>query len=751
MARVSAELVLAQLSKVLGSPLFANADQSRAMLRFVVEEAVHERIERLKEYTVGAEAMGRGPSFDPRSDTIVRAEASRLRNRLERYYAGDGQADPVLITLPKGSYVPHFALRPPADDSEAAAVAVPAPVLVPVPVPVPAGAKPARPAKWSSSPGLVLGLGLGLVAALAVAVWTGTTLSVRGGATSESPVVQFSVPPPTGAVFEAPIGRQQIAVSPDGTRLAFVGADADGSRVWIRDLSGLDAKPAAGTDGARTVFWSPDSLSVYFSVKKLLKQTDLGTGTSRSVARLPVSAMYAAWRSADELILYVGPRSFYALQAKTGGLRELPGSDMRWLQFLPGDSHFVHVRFNGQTGKYQALVTDDTTQKSVTLLECDSRVQYAPPAGQGKVGHLLFIRGGSLLAQPFDASRLQLVGEPVALAQGITYFSPSASANFSVSNTGVLAYQRGYPLSELHWLDRAGNVVGTVGKPAPFNGTVRLSPDGRRVLAGVWSAETGGVDVWLFNADGGSRRVTFPPSVHPRSVWAPDGTRIAFASTRTGPPQLAIHELAQQDSEAAIMNKAAQQQVAATQIQLPTDWAPDAHHIAYDISLGEEEREVWLADVQTGQVLALLQGPSSQWGASFSPGGTQIAFVSEESGRPEVYVQDYQATPSPRVVGEKRQVSSAGAWSVRWRPDGRELFFVGIDNWLNAVDVADGSVVGKAYPLFRIAGTSLYGTMVDFQFDVTRDGRRFVMGTTGSTPPPPITVVTNWQKKFRVP
>lgn len=138
----------------------------------------------------------------------------------------------------------------------------------------------------------------------------------------------------------------------------------------------------------------------------------------------------------------------------------------------------------------------------------------------------------------------------------------------------------------------------------------------------------------------------------------------------------------------------------------------------------------------------------AQWGAVFSPDGGRLAFVSVESGRPEVYVQAFDSMPSPRLTGERRQVSRDGAWVVRWRADGRELFYIGTDNWLHAVPVEARLEFGEPKPLFRIAGTPQYGTTSDFQFDVSANGQRFIMTTTGSVAPHIFTVIENWQDKF---
>ena len=515
---ISADAIVEQLAKVLSSALFATADQSRALLKFIVQEYVENRTERLKEYTVGAEALGRGASFDPRTDTVVRAEASRLRSRLERYYAGEGKADPIEISLPKGSYIPRFEQRENCVPDSAEVASVPAPAAISIPQPI------ARRSGWGAS-----WVAAGAFVALAAGVWALSRFPAHDDGNIGSRVLQFAVAPPTGSIFEAPIGRQSLAVSPDGTRLAFVLTDNAGSRVWVRDLASLELTPVAGTEGARTVFWALDSQSLFYSVRRQFRQANLKTGSSRSLGRLPFSAMYGSWRSKDELILYLGPRWFYELQTQSGGLRALPDTSMRWAEFLPGREDFVHVVFDPKLARYRAQVTEYATGRSVPLMETDSRVQYAPPAKPGAPGHLLFIRGGSLLAQPFDAHQRRLMGEAVPLVQNVTFFGPSASGNFSVSANGVLAYEAGFPMSELRWYDRSGQAIGTVGRPMPFNGTVRLSPDGSRLVAGVCSPENGGIDVWAFNEDGSeSQRLTFPPAVHPRSVWALPGTAPGF-------------------------------------------------------------------------------------------------------------------------------------------------------------------------------------------------------------------------------
>jgi Tol biopolymer transport system component len=557
-------------------------------------------------------------------------------------------------------------------------------------------------------------------------------------------VIQFDIAQPPGTMFTPTVTRQAFAISPDGKRLAFGATAATGTSIWIRDLASTEMRVVPGSEGVWSMFWGPDGHSIFFTVKTTLKQVNLDTGSGRTVSELSDMPHVAVWRSNGDLLLDLGGGDTLELRLADGSLRKGPVfEDMRWPQFLPGRERLIYSVYDAAAQQSHAATADYATHQAVSLMQTDSRVQYAPPLRSGEPGYLLFIRAGSLVAQPFDAENLRVTGEPLPIAQNVMYYGPTLSASFSVSDNGVLVYQANFPNSELKWYDRGGNEVGKVGPPSPHWGNVRLSRDGNRVAAAVWSTESGATSIWTFEVNGReSRRVTFPPDVNRRPTWAPDGTHLAVGrSPRVGGPKLAVVDLNG--------NGKPQEFASEAHTTLPVDWSWDGRFIALDDGVGEEQRTAWIADAASHRVMPLLKKDFAQWGIAFAPDGKRIAFVSMESGRPEVYLQAFESSGAPQVVGARRQVSKDGAWLVRWRADSRELFFLGLDNTLHAVPIQGPLEFGEPKPLFRVAGVPQFGTTRDFQFDVSPDGQRFIMPTTGSVPPPPFTVIENWQHKFR--
>jgi eukaryotic-like serine/threonine-protein kinase len=588
--------------------------------------------------------------------------------------------------------------------------------------------------------GIVTVLGTALLLGAAALLWFRRPVN-------EAPrqVVQFEIASPPGTIYTPLISRQAFAISPDGKRLAFTATGEHGTHIWIRELASSEPRLVPGTEDAWSIFWSPDSRSIFFGVRTTVKQVNLDTGSGRNVAEVSGIPQIGTWRSNGDLLIYLGPGDTQEVHLEDGSVRKGPSfGGIRWPQILPGD-RMVYTGFDKALQHNRAFAADYDGRTQVPLMQTSSRVQYAPPLHSGDAGDLVFVSGTSLLSQPFDADRMQLAGKPFPIASNVIYFGANLAAAVSVSQNGVLVYQGDFPNSQLTWYDRTGKPAGNIGRPAQLWGNVRISRDGKRVAASVWNAENGSPGIWTFDASGKeSRRVTFPPEIHVRPVWSPDGTEIACGRSQTGAPRLATLDLSG-TGEPQEFEAPPKEHINAT----PTDWYSDGRFIVLDDGVGNEHRVVWIGDVSSRKVTPLLRNEFPQWGAAFSPDGKRIAFVSLESGRAEVYVQAFDSGPSPRVAGERRQVSSEGGWLVRWRGDGRELFYLGLDNVLHAVPVNGPFEFGKAKSLFRIPGAPQYGTTRDFQFDVSPDGQRFLIPTTGSISPPPFSVIENWQDKFR--
>ena len=263
------------------------------------------------------------------------------------------------------------------------------------------------------------------------------------------------------------------------------------------------------------------------------------------------------------------------------------------------------------------------------------------------------------------------------------------------------------------------------------------------MAAAVWSPETGGSGVWIFDANGReSRRLTFPPEVHRRPVWSPDGTRLAFGRSKTigEGPQLATLDLARNGTAEQFANGLPEEQARPIENlnALPTDWSRDGRFIAIDDGVGAEVQDVWIADVAGRKVVPLLQNKFQQWGAAFSPDGKRIGVCFRRIGPAGGLRPGIRFHAVATRTGERRQVSETEPGSCAGVAMGASYSTSVWTISCYAVSVKGPLEFGEAKPLFRIAGPPQYGTTRDFQFDVSSDGQRFVMPTTGSVPPPPV-------------
>jgi Tol biopolymer transport system component len=583
--------------------------------------------------------------------------------------------------------------------------------------------------RWTIG-GLVL-----LVAASTFAMRARLT-APNGGSQVAAPV-RFTIAAPPGWFLQGAGNRQSFALSPDGAKLAFTAMDTTGEfRVFLRDLREMEAVTVPDSAAANTVFWHPDDGSLFFTSRGVLRRFPVGSSTTLTIGDSIPGLLSAIWPSPDRIIL--SNRLLNASIPASGGTTALQKATYAWPHILPGGRNVLHVAFDGKAGRHRARVSslnDGATLRD--LVETDSKVVYAAP------GYLLYVRAGTLLALPFDVSELRATGQAVPLAEKVCSFLPTASADFSVSDSGTLVYQTCIPRSQLVWVNRRGKQVGEASPPRLALKAARLSPDGKRVATSVFDYERGVSDVWLFESDGTAGRKMTGPGLSHSPIWSPDGRRLVLARAFETSPKLFLRSLEGQEVEEPLPR---------ADFQLPTDWSPDGRFVVYNntgtpLTQNEQHGDIWAVDLERGRRLVpLIVTPHHEANAAFSPDGEWIAFTSMESGRPELYIQRLERGDSLQVVGPRHVVSRHGAQALRWRADGRELFYLGGDGTIYAVALQRGASpeLNRPQPLFQISVEARAAVHAILGFDVSADGRRFVVPVVNSPEKPPLIVVQNW-------
>ena len=630
------------------------------------------------------------------------------------------------------------------------------------PAPVAASAPP-RSGKLAWSAVAVLGLAL---AAVSFLYFRQTPPAAE--------VVRFQVFPPENTSF---LVRTQPLLSPDGRRLAFQTETPDGrSQLWLRSLDSLESKPLAGTEGIGGAgFWSPDSRFFGFPQQNKLMKVEVSGGPPQTVCELPGGWSGGAWSGNGTIVFgsivfgASGRESGLWQVSESGGaplpLTRINASRRETFhagpEILPDGRHFLYYREGGESrGIYVGSLDAKPEQQSSTRLLASSAVAVFAPASSpaSGSGHVLFRQEGSLMAQAFDARRLELDGEAVPIAEFAA--SLGGPRPFSASTTGILAY-RGFGSvlegsTQLAWFDREGKALGTAGEPGQYN-TLTLSPDGTRAAVS-WAVPGTGFsrsDIWVYEFARGTRtRLTSSPGVDWLATWSPDGTRIVFSSERDG----GIYNLYQKASSGVgnddLLFKSNEHKSA-------SDWSRDGRFLLYSVTVRGEpsdrlsSNDLWVLPLTPGspgggKPEPYLQTEFNEGQGRFSPDGRYVAYRSDSSGKDEVYVQ-----PFPAASGGKWTVSQGGGSSPRWRGDGKELFYLSPDAKMMSVEVSTNPVFKAGVPkaLFQTAIYMSGGpTRTVTRYDATADGKRFLINSrvVGRTAPPsPITVVLNWTRLLR--
>jgi len=549
-------------------------------------------------------------------------------------------------------------------------------------------------------------------------------------ASKDVPAIRFVVSQPEKTNFAG-----SISISPDGRRLAFI-ATADGKDLlWIRHLDSLTAQALSGTEDASYPFWSPDSRFVGFFAQAKLKKIDVSGGPATTLCDAQFGRG-GTWNRDGVIVFTPSTQSPLYRVSSAGGEATLATAldtsrletSHRWPYFLPDGRHFLYLVRSSKQEHQGIYVGSLDTQEAKRLAPADLSMAYAPP------GYLLFVREGILLAQPFDAGGLEFTGEAYPVAAHVWFDAGFSYGAFSVSENGVLAYDPSgrSQASQIAWFDRAGKSLGSVGPPGVFL-QPKLSPDNKRVAVQYNDHQTGTYDILLFDLSrGATSRFTFDPSNDQYPVWSPDGSRIVFASDRSG-----HFDLYQKPSSGAGQEEVL---LKSSSNAFPTDWSKDGRFIVYQSPDPKTKQDVWILPLSADRKpFPFLQSEFNEIQAQLSPDGRWMAYVSDESGNYEVYVRSFP-TPSG-----KWPVSTHGGGLPLWRRDGKELFYIAADLKLMAVEVKEGATFEPGAPK-ALFGTRFVSNLTGaHRYDVSADGQRFLMSTrveeTASTP---ITVVLNW-------
>jgi len=563
---------------------------------------------------------------------------------------------------------------------------------------------------------------------------------------------QFQVPLPdktnmaTGAAF---------AVSPDGRRLAFAAADADGKqRIWLRSLDSLEARPLLGTESGYIgiMFWSPDGRFIAYDAGAKLIKIDLSGSPPQTLCDNLGSLLTGGSWNRDGLIIFgLTGQGLMRVSAAGGAPSPLAIPQKAGHKvsacfpiFLPDGRHFIYYNMSPTPENEGGFISSlDAKEQDFRKILSTNRapILYAPSQNSGP-GWLLFVREQTLMAQPFDDKRQELSGDSIPLANqiGLMHFL----AYFSASTNGVIVYRAGSgtQFNQAAWFDRKGNILSSTGDPGLLMDPA-LSPDGALVAVGYGNDDLQSMDLWLLDSvKGTNTRFTFGKGMNRSPIWSSDGSGIIFASKikSDGGVFDLYQKLASGAKEEELLLKTSENKT-------PTSWSRDGRFLLYSVEDPKTKSDLWVLPTEgNAGPLCLLRTEFNEGDGRFSPDMRWIAYQSDESGRSEVYVRMFQQASGGASLGagEKWLVSREGGSAPRWRGDGRELCYRDSNGRVMSVEIMAGKTfkAGIPKPLFQ-PSPSIQSA---FGYDVSADGRRFLMMAAASTEKTssPFTVILNW-------
>jgi Tol biopolymer transport system component len=544
------------------------------------------------------------------------------------------------------------------------------------------------------------------------------------------PVLRLTIALPPGQQLAGTLYGSPVALSPDGTRLVYVGRENGTQQLYLRPLDSRTASPITGTAGAVTPRFSPDGQRLLFFADGKLKKISLNGGAALPLADSVLPAG-SSWSS--EGIVGFGFFRGPLLQVPADGGATKPltqagpnGQGQYSPEFLPG-------------GKAILSVSDQNTGSATKHM---ISVQVLPSGGRREViagvqpryagsGHLIYAQGETLMAVPFDAHRLEITGSPVPVAENVAESPTFAASQYSISDNGSLAYISGGAQNtqrKLVWVSRNGSEQPVAAPPKAYQ-LLQLSPDGKRIAVELDQ------QIWIYDlARETLSRFTLEGDLNRMPVWTPDGRRVAFYSDK----ETTEYNLWWQ---AADGSGGLERLTTDTYANNPRSYSPDGRLLAFVEINPKTRQDIWTLRTSDHQKQPFLATPFAEIAPTFSPDGHWLAYVSNESGRPEVYVQ---AFPGP---GGKWQISTDGGTDPTWNRNGRELFFRSGNKMLSVdVKIQAGFTAGKPRVLFEGSYVTSDFPSSGSSYDVSPDGQQFLMikPAEQSSSETQINIVMNW-------
>jgi serine/threonine protein kinase len=558
-------------------------------------------------------------------------------------------------------------------------------------------------------------------------IWAGRPAPAR----SE---VQFDITTPP---VSDPDDLGSLAVSPDGQTLIFVANSEDQPHLWTRPIDSVVARPLPGTEGASLPFWSPDSRSAAFYANGQLKRLDLDGGLIRTLAQA-TRGVGGTWNRDGVILFSPNPASpIFRISANGGTPVSVTPLETRHAghsmpTFLPDGRHFLYI----------ASGTPESRGIYVGQLDGSPprRVVDADTVGVYAAGHLLFIRQTTVFALAFDAERLEARGNPFPVIDGVTSGANATSLSAAVGGTIAVRVGRARADRQLAWIGRSGGEMEKLGDLETASRTgFSPSPDGGQ-LAYFRRDETNS-DIWLLETRRNIRtRFTTNPGEDIFPVWSRDGGRIVFSSNRNQ-NGFALYQkrTAGNDDEELVLAGTPEETFA-------SDTSRDGQFLLYQRRSTKTGWDVWALPLRGGgPPRPVVQTEFDERDGLLSPDGEWLAYFANNSGRYEVYVQPF---PGP---GPRQQVSTNGGVQIRWRPDGRELFYIALDRkmMVASMQVApDGRsmTIGIPVHLFATRLGRLLNPGPSAEYIVSPDGNRFLMNTLAlDSDATPIRLIVNWK------